>query len=380
MLSSKITDRHLRETYRYYKWFVDKETRAAISEWPEGASEKHHWKQRMINVGRDVRFLGRKKYQDAVEETIRTKSLTMSCGQTPTSWADCLAALFNPEHYTEARRELVYWIQFGLLRESNNSWIQKQESDWCASVYGIRIVYDKNWEGNSGHCSIDDTVHGDSFLPFVRARGSWFKWFFMKGANEIREIIQAYSLSTHGIYERICVSKNKKAEHRMTYTKRRFAHGGGYIAESIDKRRKQDIRSNVNQSFTMEAVTAWLEQQGKSVNDKPATLYLNPMVNCELSSVSHSVSDRNAVVTDIRQVPLVGLPSTNVDVGRPALGDVMDSNVLVLATNIHDEEPPGNEYSGTDTNNEGMAIVDENMEMVRMKICLLCHHCIYIVY
>ena len=41
MLSKKITDRHLRETYRYYKWFVDKEKRAAISELPEGASKKN---------------------------------------------------------------------------------------------------------------------------------------------------------------------------------------------------------------------------------------------------------------------------------------------------------------------------------------------------
>ena len=319
----------------------------------------------MINVGRDVRFLGRKKYQNAVEKTIKTKGLTMSCGQTPISWSDCLAALFNPDHYTESRRELVYWIQFGLLREGNNSWIQEQESDWCASTYGIRIVYDKNWEGNSGHCSINDTVHGASFLPFVRARGSWFKWFFIKGANEIREIIQAYYLSTHGIYERICVSKNKKAEHGMTYTKRKFAHGGGYIAESIDKRRKQDIRSNVNQSFTIEAVTAWLEQQGKSVNDKPATLYLNPMVNCELSSVSNSVSDRNALVTNITQVPRGGLPSTNVDGRQLHQVNLMEANILVPNPNTHNEAPPRNEYLGTpDTS---MVIVDENMEMVRMK-------------
>jgi len=49
----------------------------------------------------------------------------------------------------------------------------------------------------------------------------------------------------------------------MTYTKRTFAHGDGYIAEPLEKRRKQQIRSTVNQPFTMEAVTAWLEQQGK---------------------------------------------------------------------------------------------------------------------
>jgi hypothetical protein len=110
LLSKKITDRHLRETYRYYKWFVSKEIRAAISEWPEGESEKQRWKARMQDVGRDVRFLGRGRYQTAVEETIKAKGLTMACGQTPTSWHDCLRALFNPDHYTEERRELVYWI------------------------------------------------------------------------------------------------------------------------------------------------------------------------------------------------------------------------------------------------------------------------------
>ena len=98
----------------------------------------------MLNVGRDIHFLGRKKYQNAVEDTIRAKGLTMNCEHNPTSWSDCLAALFNPDHYTEGRRELVYWIQFVLVREGNNYWIQKQESDWCATTYSIRIVYDKN--------------------------------------------------------------------------------------------------------------------------------------------------------------------------------------------------------------------------------------------
>ena len=355
MLSSKITDRHLRETYRYYKWFVDKETRAAISEWPEGAVEKQQWKQRMIDVGRDIRFLGRKKYQNAVEETIKNKGLTMNCGQTPTSWSDCLAALFNPDQYTEGRRELVYWIQFGLLREGNNSWIQQQESEWCATTYGIRIVYDKNWEGNAGHCSIDDTVHGESFLPFVRARGSWFKWFFMKGANEIREVIQGYSLRTHGIYERICVSKNKKTEHRMTYTKRRFAHGDGYIAEPIEKRRKQEIRSAENPAFTMETVTAWLEQQGKSINDKPATLYLTQMVNCEMSSVTQSVSDRHASVTNKESVPIIGLQGTSTDGVVHDRGQLGNSNVFTE----HGEEASRSSHTELDA---------ENMAMVRTKI------------
>ena len=105
MLTSKITDRHLRETYRYYKRFVDKETRAAISEWPEGVLEKQQWRQRMINIGRDIRFLGRKKYQKAVEDTIRAKGLTMNCGQNPTSWSDCLAALFNPDRSLYGRKK-----------------------------------------------------------------------------------------------------------------------------------------------------------------------------------------------------------------------------------------------------------------------------------
>ena len=377
MLSKKITDRHLRETYRYYKWFVNKDTRAAISEWPEGALEKDQWKQRMLNVGRDIRFLGRKRYQKAVEETIRAKGLTMNCGQNPTSWSDCLGALFNPDQYTEERRELVYWIQFGLLKESNNSWIHKQETDWCASVYGIKIVYNKNWEGNAGQNSIDQTVHGESFLPFVRARGSWFKWFFMKGANEIREVIQGYSLRTHGIYERICVTKNKNAAQRMTYTKRTFAHGDGYIAQPIEKRRKQAIRSTMNQPFTMETVTAWLEQQGKSVNDKPATLYLNSMVNCEMSSMTNSASNRNSTVTNIAQLPTAGLPSTVVNresrgltAGLPGADVISDprggtsGGTIAGDTNVLIENL-------TTTRNECVRNLplDEDMEMVRAEIC-----------
>jgi hypothetical protein len=46
-------------------------------------------------------------------------------------------------------------------------------------------MYNKGWEGNMGHHTIDQADHGEFFLPFVRARGSWFKWFFIKGASEI---------------------------------------------------------------------------------------------------------------------------------------------------------------------------------------------------
>jgi hypothetical protein len=371
LLLTKITDRHLRETYRYYKWFVNKETRAAISEWPEGVSEKLQWKERMVDVGRDIRFLGRKQYQNAVEEAIRTKGLTMKCGQTPTSWSDCLAALFNPDQYNGSRRELVYWIQFGLLKESNNSWIQKLESDWCASTYGIRIVYDKSWEGNYGHCSIDNAVHGESFLPFVRARGSWFKWFFLKGANEIREVIQGYSLRTHGIYERICVSKHKRAEHHMTYTKCTFAHGVGYICESIDKRRKQEIQSPETQPFTMETVTAWLEQRGKSVNDKPSTLFLTQMVNSEMSSLTQSVTDRNTPASTSEEHTRKNIRDTNMVGVLDQGGDRFDSNILMgnQITNSRDHGRGLRSEMGRETINVQHA--GENMEMVSDEMSLL---------
>jgi hypothetical protein len=350
LLSKKITDRHLRETYRYYKWFVNKETRAAISEWPEGESEKQRWKARMQDVGRDVRFLGRRQYQSAVEETIKAKGLTMACGQTPTSWHDCLRALFNPDHYTEERRELVYWIQFALLKESNNSWLHRQETEWCASVYGIKIMYDKGWEGNVGHRTIDQADHGESFLPFRRARGSWFKWFFIKGANEIREVIQAYSFSTHGIYERICVTDNKNAQRQMKYTKRKFVHGDGYIAEPLDQHRKKVIRSTNTPAFTMESVTAWLELQGKSVNDKPAALYLSTNVNCEMSSMTRSISDHRSTGVlnqDQNQFQVGGIPMEHRTLTTGKNGNLRSSVASKLL----------------DTRN-----VNENMEMVSCYI------------
>ena len=52
---------------------------------------------------------------------------------------------------------------------------------------------------------------------------------------------------------------------------------------------------------------------GKLVNFKPATMYLTSMENSEMSSVTHSVSDRNATVTNIAQVYTRILPGTAID-------------------------------------------------------------------
>ena len=108
MTKKDYTDRHLRETYRYYRLFVSNERKTEISEWPEGTTEKTQWRERMVEIGREVRFLGRKQYQKAVQDTINERSLTMSCGQSPRSWTDHLGALFNPSEYSDERRDLVY--------------------------------------------------------------------------------------------------------------------------------------------------------------------------------------------------------------------------------------------------------------------------------
>jgi len=146
MTKKDFTDRHLREKYRYYRLFVRNNRKAELSEWPEGVTEKTQWKGRMNEIGREVRFLGRKKYKKAVQDTINEQGLTMNCAQSPRSWTDHLGALFNPSEYCDERRDLVYWIQFWLLRYANNAWIHKQETTWCSERYGVEIVYDKDWE------------------------------------------------------------------------------------------------------------------------------------------------------------------------------------------------------------------------------------------
>jgi hypothetical protein len=236
----------------------------------------------------------------------------MSCGQTASSWNDCLRALFNPSNYTNEIRDLVYWIQFGLLKEGNNNWIQKQEISWCSS-YGIVIVYDRHWEGNTGHQSINQKEHGKSYLPFERARASWFKTFFFRGANEIREAIQNYSLRAHDIYERICLNKHKQSESRLTSTKRRFAHGDGYIAEPLEKRRKQELSSPVipASTYTLEGITAWLKQQGGLLTLVPATLHIPTTVNTEMSSITRTGSQQNSPMMDNSMEPTGGMGEAN---------------------------------------------------------------------
>jgi hypothetical protein len=316
MARKDITDRHLRETYRYYKCFLDQETMngLAIAEWPEGTTEKQRWNDQILKIGREIRFLGRKMYQQAVQDTIIKKGLVMSCGQTGSSWNDCLRALFNPNNYTDKIRDLVYWIQFGLLKEGNNNWIQNQETSWCSS-YGIKIVYDRHWEGNAGHESIDQKEHGKSYLPFERARASWFKTFFLRGANEIREAVQNFSLRAHDIYERICLTKSKQSENRLCYTKRRFAHGDGFIAEPLEKRRKQELSTPVipASTYTLEGITAWLKEQGSSMTLVPATLHISTAVNSEMSSMTRSGSRQNS--------PLVGISMESAEDIGEASGD-----------------------------------------------------------
>jgi hypothetical protein len=306
MTRKDFTDRHLRETYRYYKLFVSNERKVEISEWPEGITEKTHWRQRMVEVGREVRFLGRRLYQKAVQDAITERSLTMSCGQSPRSWTDHLGALFNPSEYSDERRDFVYWIQFGMLKDANNAWIHKHETRWCSEKYGIQIVYDKDWEGNNGIRNIDVSEHGTSFLPFERARGSWFKWHFLKGANEIRENLQLYSLRAHGIYERICISKRSAGEARMSYTKRKFTHGGGYIAEPLDKKKRQEITAPASTVYTMEGVTAWLRSQGKAVTIMPESVYMTTAQSSGISSVTRSEHDpHGGVLADTDEVIVV---------------------------------------------------------------------------
>ena len=111
------------------------------------------------------------------------------------------------------------------------------------------------------------------FLPLERARGSWFKWHFLKGANKIRENLQQYSLRAHGIYERTCITKRLAGEARMTYTKLKFTHDGGYIAEPLDKRKRQEITAPPSTVYTMVGVTAWLRAQGKAVTVMPESVY-----------------------------------------------------------------------------------------------------------
>ena len=296
IVKKHFTDRHLRETYRYFKIFVGEQRRAGISEWPEGSTEKTQWREQLVQIGREVRFLGRKEYQKAVQDTITAKCLTMSCGQSPRSWSDYLGALFNRREYGDKRRELVYWIQFGLLKDANNAWIHQQETKWCSEKYQIQIVYDRGWEGNIGNPNIDDSEHGPSFLPFERARGSWFKWYFLKGANEIREHIQQYSLLAHGIYERICISKRLAGEAHMTYTKHTFVHGGGYIAEPLEKKQRMEITAQASTVYTMEGVTAWLRAQGKEVTVMPDSVYMATAINSEVSSLTRTVEESRGSV------------------------------------------------------------------------------------
>jgi hypothetical protein len=92
----------------------------------------------------------------------------------------------------------------------------------------------------------------------------------------------------------MCVTDNKNAQQQMKYTKQKFVHGDGYIAEPLDQHRKKMIRSTNSPAFTMESVTAWLELQGKSVNDKPAAFYLSTNVNSEMSSMTRSISDHRS--------------------------------------------------------------------------------------
>jgi hypothetical protein len=217
-----------------------------------------------------------------------------------------LGALFNPSEYSDERRDLVYWIQFGLLKDANNAWIHKQETRWCSDRYSIQIVYNKEWEGNNGIRNIDDSEHGASFLPFERAQGSWFKWHFLKGANEIRENLQQYSLRAHGIYERICITKRLAGEARMTYTKRKFTHGGGYIAEPLDKRKRQEITAPPSTVYTMEGVTAWLRAQGKAVTVMPESVYMTTAQSSGISSVTRSMDDpRGSVMAGPDEVTVV---------------------------------------------------------------------------
>jgi hypothetical protein len=334
IVKKHFSDRHLRETYKYFKLFVAIDRRDGLSESPEGVTEKMQWKEQMVQIGKDVRFLGRKEYQKAVQETISGKCLTMSCGQDPKSWNDYLGALFNPREYNNERRELVYWIQFGLLKDGNSAWIHRQETQWCSDKYGVEIVYDKGWEGNLGNCNISDLEHGKSFLPFERARGSWLKWYFLKGANEVRELIQMYSLRAHDIYERICISKRVAGEVNLSYTKRHFAHGDGYIAEPKQKRKKLEISTPASIVYTMEGVTAWLRAQGKEVTIVPAAVYVSAALTSDMSSVTRSVEARRATLTTntvcehgSSVARLVDLPRANVTTNTVCEREVVQQNV-----------------------------------------------------
>jgi hypothetical protein len=345
IVNKHFSDRHIRETYKYYVLLVDASKRTSISATPDGMTEKHQWKEHMKKVGREVRFLGRKEYKKAVEDTIREKCLTMECGQNPTSWHDCMRALFDPTKYDQEQRELVYWIQFGMLKEGNNAWIHRQEVKWCADMYGIQIVYDKNWEGNQADNMIDDVEHGTSFLPFERARGSWFKWYFLKGANEVREKIQNYSIRAHGIYERISVSRKTtgEGEAHLRYTKRRFVHGDGYVVEPINKRRKQEIAGVRSTLYTMEGVTAWLKAQGKTVVTRPFMDVLQMGVHSDVSSVTGNTSTcaaRAGARLNVAMNCVANDLNTIVPLSRTG-GDVNNVDDDILAEVEEDDESMG---------------------------------------
>ena len=118
----------------------------------------------------------------------------------------------------------------------------------------------------------------------------------------------------------------------------------------------------------MEDVTAWLEQQGKSVNDKPATLYLNPMVNSEMSSVTHSVTAKNASEINIEQIANMGIPGTSVEgVVRDQVIDV-DSNVNLGVPTTIGRTGQRNFHQEISMDNTIVQHMGENMETVSQKM------------
>ena len=151
----------------------------------------------------------------------------------------------------------------------------------------------------------------------------------------------------------------------MSYTKRCFAHGDGYIAEPLQKRKKLEITTPVSIVYTMEGVTAWLRTQGKEVTIMPAAVYVSTALTSEMSSVTRSVDACRAAVTTntvcehaSSVIRSVDLPHASVTSNTICEREAVQQNVLVVAPNYvgQPNNPTTNDLTVHPIQGEGLEV------------------------
>lgn len=211
------TTRWAQETYCYRHLF-DPTTRCESYKSDE---EVEDWRLQALQIMREIKHIGIAHGRNEIVKLARDHYqmiMRQSGNYKPTNIDDVMSIITDEDWYMSnktLKQNIVYHLMYGLTRSGMNGWLLEQERKWMRDH---QLEYEK------------DTVG----IRKTRLRGFVYSIMNCQFSNSTIKLFHSVMRRKYGEY--ITVRRpSKNLSSNISYTKRNFLGGGGYIVTFKDK-------------------------------------------------------------------------------------------------------------------------------------------------